>query len=921
MQHRPNKPYLYGAPSELWSQPRRRETDSRESEASAQRLKGILKNTSDLTLLSTELKQHCTDGFFLYHLSSARANILRPFASTLAGSRVLEIGADCGAITRYLGECASQVTALEASWAHAEIARSRVRDLDNVTVLTESFDRFRTRQRFDVITLIGGLESASLRFPGRTPELTMLIRARDLLSPGGLLIVAMENPLALQHLKQTTTAKNPDDTARFHRHDRRDLEDLLRQAQFADLRFFSPLPDHKLPATIISEEGFCHPGLDIASLMAQSIGQYPLLPDTQEHKSDLVWPTLSRNGLAMALGNSLMVAAQVSPNGESERKALAWHLHTERRKELCKVTTFVARSRSGIDARSQRITGEHTVQAAVGNLHQVIAADAPHETGQNLHHQLMQVLGRDGWTDGELRNFFDIYYGAIEPWIGQRLRAQHLENQLIDGRFLDAVPKNIVRSEDGRFHLTGTEWRWSQPLPASYLVFRALLSLCTSLTAFHPHAHRVLRTRRDVLLATLDIVGVRTDEPALKALLQAEAHLQTLIGGIEVDSDQLLSRLDAWPASPSSERQHLADQANQVLELRALNDERMELLDERLHLLNDRMQILDDRYRIIQSLKETLRARERWIQIMESSRSWRITQPLRYLNRTRIQTIEWLKITSTHFPQTLELHDLARRRFFAAARLKVGLPEPSLGLCVCIHSFYPDLLAPILERLKACTLPTRVIVTTTIDLADRIRPALAALPFQTELIPLSNRGRDILPFLTAVRHVPSNELILKIHTKRSPHRPDGDIWRDSMLSQLLDPVQMPRTLQAFRAMPDLGMVIPDGHALSVDKYVQHNESWCNDLERRMLRTPWSLPTRLFAGGSMFYVRREALHPIYRLGVTSDDFEAEAGQVDGTLAHAIERLFGVAVATAGYQVSTTRDPFTPASAQSNGIHTL
>ena len=134
--------YQHEAASKIWLKPTYSSIAYSDGDEVEQRIGNIIGQATDISVLSTELSQKFTDWASLYHLSSSRANILRPMESILKGADVLEIGAGCGAITRYLGEIGANVVALEGSLRRAAIARSRTRDLDNVEVVGTASTNF-----------------------------------------------------------------------------------------------------------------------------------------------------------------------------------------------------------------------------------------------------------------------------------------------------------------------------------------------------------------------------------------------------------------------------------------------------------------------------------------------------------------------------------------------------------------------------------------------------------------------------------------------------------------------------------------------------------------------------------------------------------------------------------------------------------
>src|SRR5690606_10026144 len=124
-----------------------------------------------------------------------------------------------------------------------------------------------------------------------------------------------------------------------------------------------------------------------------------------------------------------------------------------------------------------------------------------------------------------------------------------------------------------------------------------------------------------------------------------------------------------------------------------------------------------------------------------------------------------------------------------------------------------------------------------------------------------------------------------------------------MLERLTVPRRTTRIMAAFDADPKLGAVAPEGHVVPMKTYLSANRDAIEYLISRLGLHDRRYMRQGFIAGSMFWCRLEALRPLLDGHLDEWEFEAEAGQLDGTLAHAIERVISACVRDAGYTVQT------------------
>ncbi|MGA0588071.1 glycoside hydrolase family 99-like domain-containing protein [Dyella sp. KRB-257] len=225
--------------------------------------------------------------------------------------------------------------------------------------------------------------------------------------------------------------------------------------------------------------------------------------------------------------------------------------------------------------------------------------------------------------------------------------------------------------------------------------------------------------------------------------------------------------------------------------------------------------------------------------------------------------------------------------------------------CVVIHAWYPEVLGEMLDRLIASKLDWRLIVTTTPDKAEAVLQAMTRARIDGEIVTSENRGRDILPFLRLADRLLDEgvEVVLKLHTKRSVHRQDGETWRRELLDGLLAPQRAQRIFEAFGEDAALGLVAADGHIQPLHYYWGANRHHVEYLAARLGLAQPDVEHDRFIAGSMFWMRLDALRPLFDAHLGIDEFEIEVNQVDGTLAHAIERIFLLAAHHGGYRTET------------------
>lgn len=222
-------------------------------------------------------------------------------------------------------------------------------------------------------------------------------------------------------------------------------------------------------------------------------------------------------------------------------------------------------------------------------------------------------------------------------------------------------------------------------------------------------------------------------------------------------------------------------------------------------------------------------------------------------------------------------------------------------IAVIVHAFYTDILEDIITSLKTVSdYKVKLYVTTPYEHESMVGYLLEKSSLDYLLLPLENRGRDVFPFIKIMETVikEGHNYLVKIHTKRSKHREDGDKWRNDLYSKLITSSAVSNAMNIFTEDKHIGIIGPDGHIVPMNYYWGAN---AYNVEKLCYRLGYKLDEIRelnFVAGTMFFARVDALKPLISLGLTREDFEDEEGQIDGTIAHAIERVISVSSNAAG-----------------------
>lgn len=238
-----------------------------------------------------------------------------------------------------------------------------------------------------------------------------------------------------------------------------------------------------------------------------------------------------------------------------------------------------------------------------------------------------------------------------------------------------------------------------------------------------------------------------------------------------------------------------------------------------------------------------------------------------------------------------------------------------IKVAIVWHLFYEDLFDSIVDYIKNMPFDWDIYVTTRVDLVKIIQYSLVeAFPDKMIVINgVENKGRDMAPFFIQYSGVFKRyDFVCKIHGKKSKHDANLCGWGDHLLNNLLGSEDIIKTILGhFLSDATVGVIYPVP-TFFIKVVVKKNSCWGRNGDNFMIakdicdklgiktspHDEFSFPV-----GSMFWFRPSAIQPLFDLDLKLENFCEENGQIDGTLAHALERLIGLVAEKQGFSLKS------------------
>ncbi len=490
----------------------------------------VISRATDISSSSRELEKNIKDWPSLYHLSRKRSLAYQSLKIP-STARVLEVGCGCGSITRYLGEQAAAVLALEGSPRRAKITRMRTRDLKTVKVLCASFEDVDFCENFDIVVCNGVLEYAALFVDQENPHRHMLKLLSKLVAAGGSLIVAIENKFGARYFSSSKEEHTgvmfdglegyPRNPNGVHTFGVKELQNMFNGV-FSSVEILLPLPDYKLPTAIIRAELL--ENVDCKELFANITRHNSITHVRPAMHERLVWSELQNNDLMLEFSNSLIM---IAGDQQSTLLKTGWmgDIYSIQRKPKWTVKTEI---RANADKSFQTIKSYLNHQVARDDKEPVmhLLVESAWSNGTSLHTNIVRALMLNERLSLEER-----LRQPISKW-WKEIKSDASENGFLNGRVLDYNWQNTL-IDAGTIKFIDGEWIWRKNIDPAWLIYRVAARFVSDEIFY---IHRWNSSCRSISCYTLmkvvaKIVGIGMNVKLLYRAVIRENKLQKMVCG------------------------------------------------------------------------------------------------------------------------------------------------------------------------------------------------------------------------------------------------------------------------------------------------------------------------------------------------------------------------------------------------------
>lgn len=466
----------------------------------------------------------------MYHLSHIRENIVSWLPIT-SDSRVLEIGAGCGAVTGGLAKKGGQVDCIELSKKRSLINATRHREYNNINIYVGNYTEVEPNltEEYDYITLIGVLEYAGSYIDSKEPYMDLIRSAVKHLKPQGKLVIAIENQFGLKYFagcKEDHTGNYFDglegyrNTTGVRTFAKGSLQKMIEDLGLF-VKFYYPYPDYKLPHTIYSDDMLPGEGELNTNLRNFDNDRVVLFDETK------AFDNIIEEGMFDYFSNSFLMIITKEDIYNCIHKVPLFAKYANERLVNYRVSTIISRDSNTGEKfvykgalnhssnehiknmvrsyerfkgqyqnsrfepnRCELIEGKEPVPLIVGATSKSIdMADMEFLSGQSMESYLFELYDQEKYD--EIETLINTYINEVMSVTGKVPFNQTTKFEKVFGGYkfdksytgaehsnYDLIFSNIIFDEgkgpEGSWNILDYEWSFDFPVPDKFLAFRGI---------------------------------------------------------------------------------------------------------------------------------------------------------------------------------------------------------------------------------------------------------------------------------------------------------------------------------------------------------------------------------------------------------------------------------------------------------------